>query len=241
MSLESVIPAAGRIAEIRSILGNQTRNHQTAGFGRHLDAAAAAPAAPIAVSVEESVSGGGIPTAALAALAEGATNAAPDIVRATDPVPTEPGPTEPDPTEVPVIDTSLLDPSNVVGSTEPYADLFNEAGRRHGVDPILLAAVAEVESGFDPAAVSSAGAGGLMQFMPGTADEMGVDRFDPASSVDGAARYLARDLERFGRLDFAIAAYNAGPGAVERYGGIPPFTETQNYVQRVLTAMEARR
>lgn len=131
--------------------------------------------------------------------------------------------------------------SGPVGSATPFASLFNKAGERHGVDPRLLASVAEIESGFDPNAVSAVGAGGLMQFMPATAAEMGVDAFDPASAVDGAARYLARDLARFGRVDLALAAYNAGPGAVQAHGGVPPYAETQRYVEKVLNSMEATR
>lgn len=229
MSLISLTPVAGRIAEIRSALGSRNQVQQSQGFGRHLDAAVSGAAPATAVSVDQAARGVGVPAAALAALTRGATNAAPDIIRAA------PAPADP------VVGAEPIAETNTVASSTPYADLFNAAGARHGVDPILLASVAEVESGFDPGAVSSAGAGGLMQFMPATATEMGVERFDPASAVDGAARYLARDLERFGRLDLAIAAYNAGPGAVERHGGIPPFNETQNYVRKVLTAMENHR
>lgn len=123
----------------------------------------------------------------------------------------------------------------------PYADLFARAGSRHGVDPALLAAVAQQESGFDASAVSSAGAQGLMQFMPATARGLGVDPFDPASAVDGAARYLADLTERFGSTGLGLAAYNAGPGTVSRHGGIPPYAETQNYVRSVLSRAEALR
>ncbi|MEV4514913.1 transglycosylase SLT domain-containing protein [Dactylosporangium sp. NPDC049525] len=120
----------------------------------------------------------------------------------------------------------------------PYADLFQQAGARYGLAPALLAAVAKVESGYNPAAVSGAGAQGLMQLMPATARGLGVDALDPAQAVDGAARMLSSNLERFGSLDLAIAAYNAGGGAVSRYGGIPPFAQTQAYVPKVKAAME---
>jgi cell wall-associated NlpC family hydrolase len=121
-----------------------------------------------------------------------------------------------------------------VGSEAAYAALFNAAGAAHGIDPTLLSAVARAESGYNPNAVSRSGALGLMQFMPGTASGLGIDPLDPAQAVDGAARYLAQQLERFGSVELALAAYNAGPGAVSRFGGVPPYPETQNYVTKVL-------
>jgi peptidoglycan DL-endopeptidase CwlO len=122
----------------------------------------------------------------------------------------------------------------------PYADLFNAAGAKYGVSPKLLAAVAKVESGYNPNAVSKAGARGLMQIMPGTAPGLGVtNAFDPAQAVDGAAKLLSRNLKEFGSLDLAVAAYNAGGGAVKKYGGIPPYAETQAYVPKVKAALAA--
>lgn len=123
-----------------------------------------------------------------------------------------------------------------VGSPAEFQDLFRQAGAAHGVDAGLLAAVAKVESGFNPSAVSPAGAQGLMQFMPATAAQFGVDPFDPASAVDGAARYLRRLMDDLGSVELALAGYNAGPGNVKKFGGIPPFTETQQYVSKVLDA-----
>jgi hypothetical protein len=124
----------------------------------------------------------------------------------------------------------------------PYASLFSRAGARYGVDPALLAAVAKTESAFDRSAVSPAGAKGLMQLMPGTAASLGVDPLDPAQAVDGSARLLKQLLGRFGgRTDLALAGYNAGPGAVDRYGGVPPYAETRTYVQRVTSAWKAYR
>ena len=123
----------------------------------------------------------------------------------------------------------------------PYADLFSRAGSRYGIDPALLAAVASQESGFDSRAVSPAGAQGLMQFMPATARGLGVDPLDPASAVNGAAKYLDQLIAQFGSTELGLAAYNAGPGNVSRYGGIPPFPETQNYVRNVLSKAEAYR
>jgi peptidoglycan DL-endopeptidase CwlO len=116
----------------------------------------------------------------------------------------------------------------------PYADLFTRAADRHGVDASLLAAVASQESGFDSQAVSRTGAQGLMQFMPATAASLGVNPLDPASAIDGAARYLSSLKNQFGSTELALAAYNAGPGTVRRYGDVPPFAETQNYVRAVM-------
>jgi hypothetical protein len=121
----------------------------------------------------------------------------------------------------------------------PYSDLFSRAGSRYGLDPSLLAAMASQESGFNSAAVSPAGAQGLMQFMPATAKGLGVNAMDPGSAIDGAARYLSSLKNQFGSTELALAAYNAGPGTVSRYGGIPPYSETQNYVRSVMSKAEA--
>jgi hypothetical protein len=132
--------------------------------------------------------------------------------------------------------------ANAALARVPFSSLFAASGARHGVDPALLAAVARTESSFDPSARSPAGARGLMQLMPGTARSLGVDPLAPAQAVDGAARLLKQLLGRYdGRVDLALAGYNAGPGAVDRHGGIPPYKETRDYVQRVTTAWEAYR
>lgn len=120
------------------------------------------------------------------------------------------------------------------GVSGPYAALFARAGKQYGVDPALLSAVAKAESGYRPGAVSRAGARGLMQIMPSTARGLGIDPDVPEQAVDGAARLLSGYLKQYdGRTDLALAAYNAGPGAVRKYGGVPPYAETRTYVQRV--------
>ncbi len=124
---------------------------------------------------------------------------------------------------------------------EQFRPAFASAGERYGVDPALLEAVAWAESNFDPRAVSHAGAIGLMQIMPETAAGLGVDPRDPIQAIDGAARYLRTQLNSFGNTRLALAAYNAGPGAVERYGGIPPYEETTTYVDKVLGHLEQLR
>jgi hypothetical protein len=127
-----------------------------------------------------------------------------------------------------------------VAAGTPYASLFESAGAKYGVGAGLLSAVAKQESGYDPRATSQAGAQGLMQLMPATAQGLGVtNAYDPAQSVDGAARLLSSLLDRFGSTQLALAAYNAGPGAVLRYDGIPPYPETQNYVRSVISTLEA--
>ena len=115
-----------------------------------------------------------------------------------------------------------------------FAGLFRAAEARNGLPAGLLNAIAKHESSYNPNAVSPAGARGLMQIMPATARELGVDPSDPVQAIDGAARLLASNLRQFKSIDLAVAAYNAGAGAVSRHGGIPPYAETQAYVQRVL-------
>jgi len=116
--------------------------------------------------------------------------------------------------------------------------LIEEASSRTGLPEALISAVIETESGYRPDAVSSAGAQGLMQLMPGTARSLGVDDpLDPRENVLGGSEYLRKQLSRFGSVEKALAAYNAGPRAVEQFGGIPPFRETQNYVRRVLQSI----
>ena len=117
-----------------------------------------------------------------------------------------------------------------------YAELIDRVAREQGLDPVLLTAMAQVESAFDPRAVSPKGAQGLLQLMPATARRFGVrDVVDADQNVEGGARYLGWLLDRYaGRTDLALAGYNAGEGAVDRYSGVPPYRETREYVSRVL-------
>jgi soluble lytic murein transglycosylase-like protein len=126
---------------------------------------------------------------------------------------------------------------------EKFRSLIEQAAQRHHLDTALLAAVVHVESGGNPQAVSPAGAQGLTQLIPATAQRFGVhDPFDPAQSLDGAAKYLRGLLGQFGGdVSKALAAYNAGEGNVKKYGGIPPFAETQAYVPAVLAAYDTYR
>jgi soluble lytic murein transglycosylase-like protein len=117
----------------------------------------------------------------------------------------------------------------------PWVVAIESAAAQAGLDPRLLAAVVWSESGFRPDAVSSAGAIGLTQLMPGTAEGLGVDPADPVQNLNGGARFLASMIRRFDNLELGLAAYNAGPGRVEAANRIPDIPETQAYVPKVLT------
>ena len=126
-------------------------------------------------------------------------------------------------------------------SKGPYADLIEEAAVAYGIDAALIRAVMQAESAFDPHAVSPVGAMGLMQIMPALAKDLGVQNpFDPRQNVMAGAKYLSRLLDAHrGNVAMALASYNAGPGNVKRYKGIPPFRETRNYVKKITGLMEA--
>lgn len=117
----------------------------------------------------------------------------------------------------------------------PFGEQIEASSARWGIDPNLLAGVIHQESNFDPNAGSPAGAQGLTQLMPATAEELGVNPADPVQAIEGGARLIAEKLQEFGgNVELALAAYNAGSGAVQQYDGIPPYPETQAYVQKVM-------
>ncbi len=115
-----------------------------------------------------------------------------------------------------------------------YLEVAKAAARKHGVPEDVFLRLVQQESGWNSGAVSVKGATGLAQLMPGTADRLGVDINDPGENLEGGARYLRMMYDRFGTWKLALAAYNAGPQAVEKHGGVPPYDETQNYVLAIL-------
>ena len=134
-------------------------------------------------------------------------------------------------------------PVTGAGGSSAFDAQINAAASANGIDPALLKGLVSQESGFNPNARSGAGAVGLTQLMPGTAAGLGVTNpLDPAQSLQGGAKYLREQLDRFGGDEkLALAAYNAGPGAVQKYGGVPPYAETQNYVNSVMSKAAAFR
>ena len=140
------------------------------------------------------------------------------------------------PVDVPAVVDQQIDRPTLEGT--PYAEFIAAASQAHGVDPLLVKALSQVESGYRPKARSPKGAVGLMQIMPATAREYKVrNPFDPKANIEAGVKHLKTLLDRFGseRTELALAAYNAGPGAVEKFNGIPPYRETRDYVSRILS------
>jgi soluble lytic murein transglycosylase-like protein len=131
----------------------------------------------------------------------------------------------------------------VVPAKYAYEDIIQEAAKTYDLDPALIRAVMQAESAFHPYVVSRAGAEGLMQLMPALADEMGVtDSFDPRENIMGGARYLKQLLDLHnGNIPLTLASYNAGPGNVRRYRGVPPFKETRSYVKKITKILKTER
>lgn len=139
--------------------------------------------------------------------------------------------------EVPSRDDKIFDDNYIGKNAEviPTEDLVMQTAYEYGVDPKLARAIAIAESDMNQAEISPVGAIGVMQLMPETAASLGVDPYDKGDNIVGGVRYIRQMLDTFdGDVPLAVAAYNAGPGAVKRYGGIPPYSETQNYVNRVI-------
>ncbi len=137
--------------------------------------------------------------------------------------------------------TQVLNQASAKNYTQTELDsIFEKAANTYGISVDLLKAVAKAESDFDTTSVSTSGAVGVMQLMPETAKELGVtDSFDAEQNIMGGANYLSKKLAEYdGDVSLALAAYNAGSGNVNKYGGIPPFTETQNYVKKILGYLE---
>jgi soluble lytic murein transglycosylase-like protein len=141
----------------------------------------------------------------------------------------------PSATTSPIATPAAATTTSALPQGTPYAAEITAAAQANGLDPALLAGLIKQESGFNPTAGSPAGARGLAQLMPGTAAGLGVTNvLDPVQSINGGAKYLKQQLDAFGGdVVKALAAYNAGPGAVKRFGGVPPYAETQNYVKAV--------
>jgi soluble lytic murein transglycosylase-like protein len=136
------------------------------------------------------------------------------------------------PQAVDLVSGAAINPSPARGQ---YAPVINAAAQQYGISPALVDAVMWQESRYNPRAISSAGAIGLMQLMPGTARSLGVNPHDPWQNVFGGAAYLRTQLDRFGNnVPLALAAYNAGPEAVAKHGGVPPYAETRNYVSTIM-------
>ncbi len=129
-------------------------------------------------------------------------------------------------------------PSNQNLGPSELTTLADQVSSEFGIDQNLFRALINAESSWNPNSISPAGAKGLTQLMPATAKGLGVtDPFDPMQNLRGGAKYLKQMLDQFGSVELALAAYNAGPGAVKRYSGIPPFAETQNYVKKITGAI----
>lgn len=134
---------------------------------------------------------------------------------------------------------ATVSPEKTALFSDALEQLIQEESKKQGVSPDLVRAVVKTESNGNPRAVSPKGAIGLMQLMPQTAEMLGVDPYDPSSNLEGGIRFLKQMAGRYGDLDRTLAAYNAGPGAVDRFKGVPPFEETQQYIRKIKKILNA--
>ena len=214
--------AAQRVQQLQALLAQAQQGGSTAGFAAALEAASAGE------------SGESPPTPASSPASPTSSSAAaitpPVLSAATTPAPT---------TATPAAGSSAS--TGWAGSQ--YSATIASVASRYNIEPAILHGLIQQESGFDPNARSSSGALGLTQLMPGTASSLGVSNpLEPTQSIEGGARYLSEMLSKFGgNVEDALAAYNAGPGAVSQYGGVPPYAETQEYVNKVLGYANAYR
>ena len=149
---------------------------------------------------------------------------------------------KPKPVEPPALlsvpdDSGSFNYSPIAVDGQPYADLIQTYAKKRNLSPLLVQQIIKAESRNDPNAISPKGASGLMQLMPQLAAEFNIDPFDPEMNINVGTQYFAQMLAKYKRVDYALAAYNAGPGAVDKYGGIPPYPETQNYVSSILAGV----
>lgn len=149
---------------------------------------------------------------------------------------------KPKPVEPPVLlsvsgDSGFYNDKPISVDGQPYADLIQTYAKKRNLSPLLVQQIIKAESRNDPNAISPKGASGLMQLMPQLAAEFNIDPFDPEMNINVGTQYFAKMLAKYNRVDYALAAYNAGPGAVDKYGGIPPYPETQNYVSTILAGV----
>lgn len=139
--------------------------------------------------------------------------------------------------EIKISESGEVTPTQPTSNNPQVLNMISHISQKHGIDENLIKAIIKQESGFNPRAKSKAGAMGLMQLMPATAASLGVkDPFNPVQNVEGGVKYLKSMLNKYnGNVILALAAYNAGPGAVDKYDGVPPYAETQNYVKNILS------
>jgi soluble lytic murein transglycosylase-like protein len=225
--------AAQRVQQLQALLAQAQQGGSTAGFAAALEAA----------SADESGESGeqAQPSASAAALTADATaSGAAALPSASSPV----SPTSYSAAPLtPQASASATPAASGSTSSTPYDATIASVASRYNIEPAILHGLIQQESGFDPNARSSAGALGLTQLMPGTASSLGVSNpLEPTQSIEGGARYHSEMLGKFGgNVQDALAAYNAGPGAVSQYGGVPPYAETQEYVSKVLGYANAYR